>query len=86
MNLFLFLVALAEFLDSPRRIHEHGFPGIERVGCMGNLHLYQRIFLSIFPNCSLFRGGSRAGQKRIVIGHIFEYNQAVIFGMNVLFH
>jgi len=53
---------------------------------MAHLHLDQRILIAIFPLDGLFRVRCRLAQERIVVGHVLEHNQAVIFWVDALLH
>ena len=63
---------LLEFVDTACRIHQHVLAGKERVRGIGDLQLYQRVVIAIFPFSGFFRGGSRAAQESVAIAHVFK--------------
>ncbi len=79
------LVSLVEFVDASGGVNELDFACVERVGCVGDLDLDNRIFDSV-NNEGLFSLCARAGYEHGVVRHILESYKAVGFGMKSFFH
>lgn len=64
--LLAILVALIEFVNTSGCINKLDFTGVERMGCIGNLHLYHWILNSVNIK-SLFCRCTRAGNEYCVV-------------------
>jgi hypothetical protein len=84
--LLKFVVLLAELIDPTCGIHELGLTRIEWVRLVAHLHFDQWVFVAVFPLDGLLGVGSGLAQECIFIGHVLEYDQAVIIGVNALLH
>jgi hypothetical protein len=49
-----FGVFLLEFVNTAGGINQYILPGEERVRCIGNLQLYERVLITVFPFYGLF--------------------------------
>ena len=78
-------VLVLELVNTTCRIDQFVLPGIIRVRGTRDLELNQWVSLPIDLN-GLFGVGSRLGQKHIVIGHVFEGYQSIIFRMDPFLH
>ncbi len=83
----LFLsVTAAELIDTACCIHQLHLTGVKRMRGVGDFQFNEWVLVSVFPYNSIFGICCGFGDEGEVVGHIFEYDQAVIFGMEVLFH
>jgi len=82
----LFCVAVAEFLDTASSIYKHALTGVEWMAHVGDFHLYQWVFVAVFPLNSFASVRCRAGEKSVVIAHVFEHDHTEILRMDVFFH
>ena len=81
-----FSVFLLELVDTAGRVHKHVLTRIEGVRHAGDLQLYQRIFLAVFPSADLLGGRSGTGDEGKTITHVLENNEPVCFRMDTFFH
>lgn len=79
-------VAVLEFIHAPGSVHKLHLTSVKWVRSVRNFQLNERVFLTILPHDGLLRLHGGAGEKAVIVGHILEHNEAVIFRMNVFFH
>ena len=79
-------VFLTEFVNSTGCIHELRLACVERVALVADLHLNQRVFVSVFPLDGLFCLCRGLAQERVLVAHVFEHDQTVVVGMDAFFH
>ena len=85
----LFFTAVAvtahELVDAAGCVDEFLFAGEEGVRSAGDFEFNQGVFFAVdgdsFASCD-----SGAGDKDLVVRHVFECNLALIFGMDAFFH
>ena len=81
----MFCITAHELVYATGAVDKFLFAREERVRRTGDFEFYQRVsnpvdFDGVFCR---YRG---AGDERIVIGHIFEYDRTVILWVNAFFH
>ena len=81
----VFLVTAHEFVHTSGGIDKFHFAGIEGVRRVGDFHFVNRICFTIDFD-GFFGVDRRTSDENVVVGHIFECDQTIIFGMYVFFH
>ena len=85
-RMVLFLVAVAELVDTTGRVDELHLTGIERMRHVADLQLYQRILIAVGPLDGVFRLDRRTGQKSVVAGNVLEYDHSIVLGVDLFLH
>jgi hypothetical protein len=91
--LFLFVGALvafaelfAEFFDSAHRVNELLLARVKRMGCAGNVDVYDRVFVAVFPLNRFFRRFHRRTRQNSEVSGLVLENNGLVFGVNVVSH
>ena len=85
----LFSVAFVlahELIDATSGVDEFQLTGEVRMRGVRDFELDNRILIAIGEDDGLFGGSAALGEDHVLVGHIFEHNQTVIFGMDSFFH
>ena len=86
MSLFLDLaVAVHEAIHATGGIDQLALASVERVRGVGDFDFYQWVSLTFKFHC-LIRLACGLCKEHIAVGHIFEYDGAIVFWMNTFFH
>lgn len=84
--LFLLLVALFKLVNTSGSINEHCFTRIKGVRRVRNFDFDYWVLIAVLPYDRLAGRSARARQKSVLVGHVFEDNEAIVFWMNLLLH
>ena len=78
-------VATHEAVDATSGVDKFVLAGVERMRGVGNLDLYHGISLTFKFHC-LISLACGLCKEHIAVGHILEYDGAIVFWMNTFFH
>ena len=78
-------VAAHELVYATCRVNELALARVERVRGAGDFDFYHRVSFAfkLYCLCSL---ACRLCKEHIAVGHILEYDGAIVFWVNTLFH
>ena len=78
-------VALHELINTTCGVNKFHLTGVEGVRSVRNLHFVNGI-LNTVNYQSLFGVHCRAAEKYVIVGHILECNDTIVFRMDIFFH
>lgn len=81
----MLFVAAHELVNASGGVNQLHLTGIERMRGVRDFHFYQGILLTIYVDGFLGIHG-RFGDKNMLIRHVLECHQSIIFGVNSLLH
>ncbi len=53
---------------------------------VGDLKFHYRILIAVGVDNGVLGVGATLGKNHIVVGHVFEHDESVVFGMDSFFH
>src|SRR5579859_3283702 len=74
----LLRVALAELVDATAGVKRLLLAGVERMGVARDIHLDQRVLVTVFPLDGFLGGDRRTRQEREVRRQVLEHHRAII--------
>ena len=80
------LVLAHELIDAAGGVNELHLAGEEGVGGVGDFQLDDGVLLAIGIDDGLLRGGAALREDHVLVRHVFEDNEAIVFGMDAFFH
>lgn len=80
------LVLAHELIDASGGVNQFQLAGEEGVGSVGDFQLDHGIFVAVGVGDGFLGGGAALGENHVVVGHVFEDNEAIVLGMDSFFH
>ena len=84
--LAVLFVLVEELINTSGGVNKFHLAGEEGVRGVRDFELHNRIFVTVRIGDGLFGVGTALGEDHVVVRHVFEHHEAVVFGMNSFFH
>ena len=82
----VFLILRHELVDAAGGVNQFQLTGEEGVRGVRDFEFHHRVLLAIGIDDGLFGVGTALGENHVVVRHVFEHHEAIVFGMNSFFH
>src|SRR5690606_2424524 len=78
--------ALLEFVHTSSGIDQHHLTRVEGMGCAADIELDQGVLVTVLPHHGILGVRTALAEEHVVIAHVLEDDDAVVLGMDALFH